>query len=68
MVTQILPPKIPVSNRHPAGMNVQETVEEIIALRQALRDYEAAWAQLQAVVELRQEAKASMARLSEVTS
>lgn len=66
MINQILPPKIPVSNLHPAGMNVQETVKEILALRQALREYEAAWSQLQDVMAARAEAEASVNRIREM--
>lgn len=66
MISQILPPKIPVSNRHPAGMSVQEAVREIMALRQALREYEAAWAQLQDVMTARAEADASVNRIREM--
>lgn len=68
MINQILPPKIPVSNLHPAGMNVQETVKEILALRQALREYEAAWSQLQAVLEARAASDAAVNRIQEMRS
>lgn len=64
MVEQLIPPKIPVSNRHPAGMSVQDAAREIFALRRALRAYEEAWAQLQAVVEARQQADEAAARIS----